>query len=83
MVEPILKKSMPTDAGAEDDRQLLTPAQVAKWLGVSPRWVRDHISRRSPKIPAIDLGSLKRFRRVDVEAFVLEHRLNPSLKRNM
>lgn len=27
---------------------LLTPEQVAKRLRVSPRWVRDHATRRSP-----------------------------------
>ena len=54
---------------AED---LLTPEQVAKRLGVSPRWVRDHATRRSPRIPAVDLGSRIRFRPSAVEDFISE-----------
>ena len=52
---------------AED---LLTPAQVAKRLQVSPRWVRDHATRRAPRIPAVDLGARLRFRRADIEEFI-------------
>lgn len=51
---------------------LLTPEQVAKRLRVSPRWVRDHATRRSPRIPAVDLGSRMRFRPSDVEQFIRE-----------
>lgn len=50
--------------------RLLTPREVARWLGVSDRWVRDHATRRLPRIPAVHLGSLLRFRRVDVKEFV-------------
>jgi excisionase family DNA binding protein len=51
-------------------QRLLTPGEVAKWLGVSDRWVRDHATRRLPRIPAVHLGSLLRFRLVDVEEFI-------------
>ena len=51
---------------------LLTPEQVAKRLRVSPRWVRDHATRRAPRIPAVDLGSRMRFRPSDVEQFIRE-----------
>ena len=51
---------------------LMTPEQVAKRLRVSPRWVRDHATRRSPRIPAVDLGSRMRFRPSDVEQFIRE-----------
>ena len=51
---------------------LLTPEQVAKRLRVSPRWVRDHATRRSPRIPAVDLGSRMRFRPSDIEQFIRE-----------
>lgn len=50
--------------------ELLTPEQVAKRLRVSPRWVRDHATRRSPRIPSVDLGSRMRFRPRDVEEFI-------------
>jgi hypothetical protein len=36
---------------------LLTVIQVAKRLGMSPQWVRDHIDRRQPRIPCVRLGS--------------------------
>jgi len=59
-------------SGTEVSDDLLTPEQVAKRLRVSPRWVRDHATRRSPRIPAVDLGSRMRFRPSDVEQFIRE-----------
>ena len=35
---------------------LLTPEQVAQRLNVSPDWVRDHSSRKNPRLPVIRLG---------------------------
>ena len=35
---------------------LATAVQVAKRLGVSERWVRDHATRRSPRLPVVKLG---------------------------
>jgi hypothetical protein len=49
---------------------LLRSQQVADRLGVTERWVRDHATRRSPKIPVVKLGSLLRFRPADIDAFV-------------
>jgi predicted DNA-binding transcriptional regulator AlpA len=54
-----------------DDR-LLNARQVADKLGVSERWVRDHTTRRSPRIRGIKLGPLMRYRREDVDAFMAE-----------
>ena len=53
---------------------LATAVQVAKRLGVSERWVRDHATRRSPKLPVVKLGSLLRFCLEDVEAFIRRQR---------
>ncbi len=50
--------------------RLLNARQVAEKLGVSERWVRDHTTRRSPKIRAVKLGTLIRYRWVDVEVFM-------------
>ncbi len=50
--------------------RLLKAAEVAKRLGVSERWVRDHATRRSPRIPVVSLGSLVRFRQEDIEQFI-------------
>lgn len=55
-----------------ESEDLLTPEQVARRLRVSSRWVRDHATRRSPRIPAVDLGSRMRFRPSDVEQFIRE-----------
>lgn len=52
------------------DERLLTAREVAARLGVSERWLRDHATRRNPRIPAIKLGPLVRFRWADVQAFV-------------
>jgi predicted DNA-binding transcriptional regulator AlpA len=52
---------------------LLTLNQVAERLGVSREWVRDHATRRAPRIPVVRLGgrrALLRFRPQDVETFI-------------
>jgi len=52
------------------DERLLTPREVAARLGVSQRWVRDHATRRIPRIPAVRLGPLLRFRWSDIADFL-------------
>jgi len=64
-----------------DDR-LLNARQVADKLGVSERWVRDHTTRRSPKIRGIKLGLLVRYRREDVDAFMAELDTLPPSRRS-
>lgn len=62
------------------DKKLLSVTEVAEWLGVSSAWVRDHASgRRTPKLPAVKLGSedgkgLWKFLVKDVEHFIMEQR---------
>lgn len=53
-----------------NQERLLNAREVAARLGVSERWVRDHTSRRAPKIRAVKLGTLVRYRRADVETFM-------------
>jgi excisionase family DNA binding protein len=61
------------EANAFDiNERLLTAEQVAERLGVSERWVRDHATRRSPRIHAVKLGPLLRFRWSDVQELVAE-----------
>jgi hypothetical protein len=55
-----------------DDERLLNARQVADKLGVSERFIRDHTTRRSPKIPAVKLGKLIRYRCADVDIFMAE-----------
>jgi excisionase family DNA binding protein len=50
--------------------RLYTPQEVAERLGVSERWVRDHATRRNPRIRVVKLGPLLRFREADVAAFI-------------
>ena len=56
--------------------RLYTPEEVADRLGVSERWVRDHATRRNPRIRAVKLGPLLRFRWADVEHFVATQSIN-------
>lgn len=56
------------------DERLCTPKQVAARLGVSERWVRDHATRRNPRIRAVKLGSRLRFREADVNEFIAQQR---------
>jgi excisionase family DNA binding protein len=50
--------------------RLLNAREVAARLGVSERWVRDHTTRRSPKIRGVKLGTLMRYRGADVDEFM-------------
>jgi len=52
------------------NEHLYSAQEVAECLGVSERWIRDHATRRKPRIRAVKLGPLLRFRWVDVEEFV-------------
>jgi len=50
--------------------RLLNAREVAARLGVSERWVRDHTTRRFPKLRGVKLGTLMRYRSADVEEFM-------------
>jgi Helix-turn-helix domain len=55
---------------------LLTLDDVPKMLNTSPAWVRDHATRRNPRIPCVRLGgqrALLRFRTQDIENFIGAH----------
>lgn len=54
----------------EDEKPLLDPTQVAEWLGVSVAWVRDHSTRKSPRLPTVKAGKLLRYRPADVKQFI-------------
>jgi predicted DNA-binding transcriptional regulator AlpA len=60
-------------------KRLLDVSEVAKWLGVSKGWVRDHASgRRQPRLDSIKLGATKgkglwKFREEDVQQFLLNN----------
>src|SRR3984885_10627792 len=55
-----------------NEERLLNAREVADKLGVSERFIRDHTTRRSPRIPAVKLGKLIRNRCADVDFFMAE-----------
>jgi excisionase family DNA binding protein len=52
--------------------RLLTPSELANWLGVSAGWIRDHATRKEPKLPTVRLGKLIRFRADEIDVFLKE-----------
>jgi hypothetical protein len=65
------REQLEDSAVSEDDlMRLLGPAEVAKLLGVSVAWVRDHSTRKSPRIPTVKAGKLLRYRPRDVRDFI-------------
>lgn len=55
---------------------LLSLDDVARELKVSKAWVRDHCTRRSPRIPCVRFGGRRavlRFRRQDLDQFISQH----------
>lgn len=72
----------PSSLTENDDEPLLNARQVAVRLGVSERWVRDHTTRRWPRIPGVKLGPMMRYRRKDVDAFMRELNTTTSSRRS-
>ena len=66
---------------------LLKPEQVAERLNVSVDWVRDHSSRKTPRLPVIRLGGgpgragLLRYRASEIEKFIEEMERQSGKKR--
>ena len=63
-------EELPIPEPDRDEDRLLNARQVAERLGVSERWVRDHTTRRSPKIRGVKLGIMMRYRSADVDLFM-------------
>ena len=72
----MLRRAVIRGEGGQDP--LWTPEQVARRLNVSPDWVRDHSSRKKPRLPVIRLGGgpgragLLRYRASKIEKFIEE-----------
>lgn len=56
---------------------LLTAKQVAVILQVSPAWVRDHATRKQPRLPSIAVGRLRRFSLTDIRRWIEEQAETP------
>jgi hypothetical protein len=77
-LHPIESTALSQSIIAPGNDGLMNARQVAAKLGVSERWVRDHTTRRSPRIRGLKMGSLMRYRLADVEAFLAELDTQPS-----
>jgi predicted DNA-binding transcriptional regulator AlpA len=78
MLHPIESLATSQSITVPGNDRLMNARQVAAKLGVSERWVRDHTTRRSPRIRGLKMGSLMRYRLADVEAFLAELDTQPS-----
>jgi Helix-turn-helix domain len=71
----------------QNEDHLLKPEQVAERLNVSVDWVRDHSSRKLPRLPVIRLGGgpgragLLRYRASEIEKFIEEMERQSGKKR--
>ena len=77
-LHPIESIALSDSIAVAENGRLMNARQVAAKLGVSERWVRDHTTRRSPRIRGLKMGSLIRYRLADVEAFLAELDTQPS-----
>ena len=76
------KSQRETENGPGPIREfMLTVSDVAKRLGMSKQWVRDHIDRREPKIDVVRWGAAVRFRPSDIDRFILQHLNAPRRRR--
>ena len=64
-----------------NDERLLNARQVAQKLGVSERFIRDHTTRRLPRIPGVKMGKLLRYRACDLDVFMSKLNTLPSSRR--
>jgi predicted DNA-binding transcriptional regulator AlpA len=72
-LQPVLVRSQASEAAVT---KLLTLDEVASQLSVSKAWVRDHATRRNPRIPVVRFGGRRavlRFRAQDIQAFIAQH----------
>jgi predicted DNA-binding transcriptional regulator AlpA len=77
-LHPVESQALSQSNTVPGNDRLMNARQVAAKLGVSERWVRDHTTRRSPRIRGLKMGSLMRYRLADVEAFLAELDTQPS-----
>jgi len=65
-----LNKAMEGSKNSDQDGTLLAPQDVARRLQVSVAWVRDHSTRKHPRLPVVRVGGLLRYHPVDLERWI-------------
>jgi len=55
-------------------KTLLTVDEVADMLRVSSAWVRDHATRKAPRLPMLKVGKRLRARPTDIEDWIEEQK---------
>jgi hypothetical protein len=65
-----LNKAMEGSKNSVQDGTLLAPRDVARRLQVSVAWVRDHSTRKHPRLPVVRVGGLLRYHPVDLERWI-------------
>lgn len=69
-VLPIENRMPVVSAGSPELETLLTAQEVARILKVSYGWVKDHATRKEPRLRCVRVGDLLRFRPKDVAEFI-------------
>ena len=70
MLVSSLNKAMEGSKNSVQDGTLLAPHDVARRLQVSVAWVRDHSTRKHPRLPVVRVGGLLRYHPVDLERWI-------------
>lgn len=69
-----LNKAIEESTNGAQDGTLLTPQDVARRLQVSVAWVRDHSTRKHPRLPVVRVGGLLRYHPVDLDRWIQDLR---------
>jgi excisionase family DNA binding protein len=69
-----MQETSPAAQPWADSEMLLTVKELATMLRVSPAWVRDHATRKQPRLPVVPVGKLLRFRREDIIGWIEEQK---------
>jgi hypothetical protein len=59
-----------------DDKEWYTVKELAATWGLKPSWIRDHSTRKQPRLPARKFGKFLLFHRDDLQKFIDEMRLD-------
>ena len=65
-----MEQARTTNGMSAEGADLLDASNVAKILGVTEQWVRDHTTRIEPIIPHVRMARKVRFRPADIRRFI-------------